>query len=65
MDQQTMEKLKLMIGVPIEKVDEEGGTLILHIQKDKVAKAIGSRGSVVRAAEMVLGKKITIKEIEK
>lgn len=65
MDQQTMEKLKLMIAVPIEKVEEEGDSLILHIQKDKVARAIGSKGSVVRAAEMVLGKKITIKEVVK
>ncbi|MFN4133372.1 MAG: transcription elongation factor NusA [Candidatus Hadarchaeales archaeon] len=65
MNQQTMEKLKLMIGVPIEKVEEEGDTLILHIQKEKVAKAIGSKGSVVRAAEMVIGKKIIIKEVTK
>lgn len=63
MDAETVEKLKLMLGVPIEKVEEQGDGLLVHVPKAQVAKAIGSNGSVVRAAELVLKKKVTIKEI--
>jgi transcription antitermination factor NusA-like protein len=63
MDAGTVEKLKLMLGVPIEKVEEQGDEILVHVPKAQVAKAIGSNGSVVRAAELVLKKKVTIKEI--
>jgi transcription antitermination factor NusA-like protein len=63
MDAGTVEKLKLMLGVPIEKVEEQGDEILVYVPKAQVAKAIGSNGSVVRAAELVLKKKVTIKEI--
>jgi len=62
MDAGTIEKLKLMLGVPIEKVEEQGDEIIVHVLKAQVAKAIGSNGSVVRSAELILNKKLTIKE---
>jgi transcription antitermination factor NusA-like protein len=62
MDAETIEKLKLMLGVPIEKVEEQGDEILVHVQKAQVAKAIGSNGSVVRSAELILKKKLTIKE---
>jgi hypothetical protein len=62
MDEQTLRKLKTMLAVPIDKIEEEGGSLIIYIPKNKVAKAIGSNGSVVRAAELVLNKRLMIKE---
>jgi transcription antitermination factor NusA-like protein len=62
MDEQTLRKLRTMLAVPIDKIEEEGESLIIYIPKDKVAKAIGSNGSVVRAAELVLNKKLMIKE---
>jgi transcription antitermination factor NusA-like protein len=64
MDQQTIEKLKTMLAVSIDKVEEQEGNLVVYIAKDKMAKAIGSNGSVVRAAEMVLNKKIMVKETQ-
>jgi transcription antitermination factor NusA-like protein len=62
MDQQAVERLKTMLAVPIDRVEEKGEDLIVYIPKDKIAKAIGSRGSVVRAVELVLNKKLVIKE---
>jgi transcription antitermination factor NusA-like protein len=65
MDQQTIERLKTMLAVPIDGVEEQGEGLVVYIPKDKIAKAIGSSGSVVHAAELVLGKKLTIKESQR
>lgn len=62
MDPQSLEKLKMMLGVQIERVEEQEEGLVVYIPKDNIAKAIGSGGSVVRAAELVLNKKLTIKE---
>jgi transcription antitermination factor NusA-like protein len=62
MDAETIEKLKQMLGVPIDKVEESGDEILVHVPKDQVAKAIGSGGSVVRSAELILKKKLTIEE---
>lgn len=62
MDAETVEKLKQMLGVPIEKVDEQGEELIVYVPKAQIAKAIGSGGSVIRSAELILKKKLTVKE---
>jgi len=62
MDAETIEKLRQMLGVPIDKVEETGDELLVHIPKAQVAKAIGSSGLVVRSAELILKKKLTIKE---
>jgi len=62
MDAETIEKLKQLLGVPIEKIEEKEDELLVHVPKAQVAKAIGSGGSVVRSAELILKKKLTIKE---
>lgn len=62
MDEVTLEKLKSMLAVPIDKVEEDGDGVVVYVPSDKIARAIGSSGSVVRAAELVLNKKLTIKE---
>ncbi|HID61101.1 MAG TPA: transcription elongation factor NusA [Hadesarchaea archaeon] len=51
-----------MLGVPIDKIEKQEEELVVHVPKAQIAKAIGSNGSVVRAAELVLKKKLTIKE---
>jgi transcription antitermination factor NusA-like protein len=62
MDAETIEKLRQMLGVPIDKVEEKGEEILVHVPKAQVAKAIGSGGSVVRSAELILKKKLTIEE---
>ncbi len=62
MGNETIEKLKQMLGVPIENVEEQEEEITIHVPKAQVARAIGSNGSVVRAAELILKKKLTIKE---
>lgn len=63
MEQGDIEKLKMMLGVQIEKVEEQGEELLVFVPKGQAAKAIGSGGSVVRSAELVLNKKLAIKEL--
>jgi len=53
----------MMLGVQIEKVEEQGEELLVFVPKGQAAKAIGSGGSVVRSAELVLNKKLAIKEL--
>lgn len=62
MDAETVEKLKQMLGVPIEKIEEQGEELIVYVPKVQIARAIGSGGSVIRSAELILKKKLTVKE---
>jgi len=62
-EQGDIEKLKMMLGVQIEKVEEQGEELLVFVPKGQAAKAIGSGGSVVRSAELVLNKKLAIKEL--
>ena len=63
MEQGIVEKLKQMLGVQVEKVEEQGEQLLVYVPKGQAAKAIGSGGSVVRSAELVLNKKLAIKEL--
>ncbi len=62
MEAQTLEKLKQMLNVPIDKVEEKGEELVVYVPKEQVARAIGAGGSVIRAAELILKRKLTIKE---
>jgi transcription antitermination factor NusA-like protein len=61
MDDQTISRLKLMLGVPIDRVEDTGGTVIVYVPRDKVGRAVGQGGAVVRATELVLGLKLKIK----
>jgi transcription antitermination factor NusA-like protein len=58
-----LEKLKTMLGVRVERVEQQGEQLLVYVPKGQAAKAIGSGGSVVRSAELVLNKKLAIKEL--
>jgi len=55
------EELKRMLKVDILEIEYEGDKLIVYVPKDQVKIAVGSGGSAVRAAELVLGKKIEIR----
>lgn len=61
-EEETLQKLKQMLGVDIDRVEEEGEGLIVYVPKGQAAKAIGAGGCVARAVELVLGRKLTIKE---
>ncbi|MDI6643275.1 MAG: KH domain-containing protein [Candidatus Hodarchaeaceae archaeon] len=62
MEAETVEKLKQMLGVPVEKVEKQEDGLVVYVPKSQVARAIGSGGSVIRSAELVLKTKLTVKE---
>ncbi len=62
MEAQTLEKLKQMLNVPIDKVEEQGEEIVVYVPKEQVARAIGAGGSVIRSAELILKRKLTIKE---
>jgi len=59
---QILEKLKQMLNVPIDKVEEQGEELVVYVPNEQVARAIGAGGSVIRSAELILKRKLTIKE---
>jgi len=61
MDDQTISRLRLMLGVPVDRIEERGGTVVVYVPADKVGRAIGQGGAVVRAAELVLGVKLEIR----
>ncbi|MEM1689851.1 MAG: hypothetical protein QXU01_00005 [Candidatus Hadarchaeales archaeon] len=61
MDEQTLQKLKTMLDVPIERVEETDKGLIVYVPKDKIGRAVGQNGLVVRAAELVLGIKLEVR----
>lgn len=62
MEEETLQKLKQMLGVDIDRVEEQGEGLIVYVPNGQAAKAIGAGGCVARAVELVLGRKLTIKE---
>lgn len=62
MEAQAIEKLKQMLNVPISKVEEQGEELVVYVPKEQIARAIGTGGSVIRSVELILQRKITIKE---
>jgi len=61
-EEQLIHKLHTMLNVPIERVEEGSGELVVYIKRGHIGRAIGSGGSVVRSAELVLGKKLVLKE---
>jgi len=62
LEEQTLEKLRQMLKVKIDKVEDLGEELVVYVPKDQVAKAIGAGGCVARAAELVIKRKLTVKE---
>lgn len=62
MEEEDLEKLKTMLDVEIDRIEEEGDKVIVYVPEGQAAKAIGSGGSVVRSVELVLDKELEIKE---
>lgn len=62
MEEKTLDQLKQMLNVKIDRVEEQGEQLVVYVPKDQVAKAIGAGGCVVRSVERVLNRKLSIKE---
>ena len=64
MEEEELEKLKTMLDVEIDRIEEEGDKVTVFVPEGQAAKAIGSGGSVVRSVELVLDKELEIKEVE-
>lgn len=62
MEEEEREKLKSMLDVEIDRIEEEGNKVTVYVPEGQAAKAIGSGGSVVRSVELVLDKELEIKE---
>lgn len=58
---ETLEKLRRMLNVEILEVEYEGDKIIVYVPEDQVRIAVGTGGAAVRAAELVLGKKIEVR----
>jgi transcription antitermination factor NusA-like protein len=61
-EEKTLDQLKQMLNVRIDRVEEQGEQLVVYVPKDQVARAIGAGGCVVRSVERVLNCKLSIKE---
>ena len=55
------ERLEKMLRVEIMEVEYEGDKIIVYVPGDQVKMAVGSGGAAVKAAELVLGRKIEVK----
>jgi len=62
MEEKTLNQLKQMLNVKIDRVEEQGEELVVYVPKDQVARAIGAGGCVVRSVERVLNRRLSIKE---
>jgi len=56
--------LERMLDVVVQKMEHVDDKIVIHVSKDKIGRAIGPGGSVVRAAELVCGKSIEVKGME-
>lgn len=56
----TKEKLENMLDLEINDIEEDEEEIRVHVDEDKIGRAIGFRGFTVRAAEEALGKKVEI-----
>lgn len=62
MDDEERERLKDMLDVDIDRIEEDGGKVTVYVPEGQAAKAIGSGGSVIRSVEMVLDRELEVKE---
>lgn len=58
-----IKSLERMLDVAIEKFEDIEEKIVVHIAQEKIGRAIGPNGSVVRAAELVIGKPIEVRGI--
>ncbi len=59
-----IKKLEKMLDVLIHKVEHAEEKIVVYVHKEKIGRAIGPNGSVVRSAELVLGKSIELRAVE-
>ncbi|WP_461866104.1 KH domain-containing protein [Thermococcus sp.] len=55
------EHLRKMLRVEILEIEYKDDEIIVYVPKDQVKIAVGSGGTAVKAAELVLGKRIEVK----
>jgi transcription antitermination factor NusA-like protein len=58
------ERLERMLNVEIVGIEEKDDRIVVYVPADKVRIAVGSGGAAVKAAELVIGKKIEVKPAE-
>jgi transcription antitermination factor NusA-like protein len=55
--------IERMLDVVVEKVEEAEDKLVIYVGKDKIGRAIGPNGSVVRSVELILGRAVEVRGI--
>ncbi|WP_297069875.1 KH domain-containing protein [Thermococcus sp.] len=55
------ERLERMLNVKVLEIEEQDDKVVVYVPEDQVRIAVGSGGAAVKAAELVLGKKIEVK----
>ncbi|BAD85301.1 RNA-binding protein, containing KH domain [Thermococcus kodakarensis KOD1] len=58
------ERLEKMLNVEIIRIEEADDKIVVYVPADKVRIAVGSGGAAVKAAELVIGKKIEVRPAE-
>lgn len=48
LEERTLEQLRQMLKVKVDRVEDRGEELVVYVPKDQVAKAIGAGGCVAR-----------------
>lgn len=59
-EEDTKARLESMFDLEINELEEDEEEITVHVDEDKIGRAIGFRGFTVRAAEEALGKKVEI-----
>ncbi len=59
--EEVAEKLRRMLNVEILKIEEDGNRLVVYVPEDQIRIAVGRGGAAVKAAELVLGRRIEVK----
>ncbi|AEK72720.1 hypothetical protein GQS_04095 [Thermococcus sp. 4557] len=55
------DRLEKMLNVKILEIEEIEDKIVVYVPEDQVRIAVGSGGAAVKAAELVIGKKIEVK----
>lgn len=55
------DRLEKMLNVRVLEIEELDDKIIVYVPEDQVRIAVGSGGAAVKAAELVIGKRIEVK----
>ncbi len=55
------EKLERMLNVKVLRIEEGEDAIVVYVPRGQVKIAVGSGGSAVRAAELVIGRHIEVR----